>query len=113
MQAHICLGSFDRSCSVHVLQKTLQAVNCDLGKAFKDVHVSTEAIANARNETTWNKGCGRIESIAEAVDITITNPRTVSIQRHRSNACNDQRQSPKDYFLVNVYYQFTRERKKH
>ena len=32
--------------------KTLQAVNCDLDKAYKDVHVSKEAIANARNETT-------------------------------------------------------------
>ena len=86
--------------------KTLQAVNCDLGKAYKDVHMSKEAIANARNETTWNKVWGRIESIAEAVDITITKPRTVSIQRHRSNAGHDQRQSPKDYFMVNVYYQF-------
>ena len=87
--------------------KTLHAVNCDLGKAYKDVHVSKEAIANARNETTWNKVWGRIElSIAEAVDITTTKPRTVSIQRHRSNAGHDERQSPKDYFLVNVYYQF-------
>ena len=40
--------------------KMLQAVNGDLGKAYKDVHVSMEAIANARNETTWNKGWGRI-----------------------------------------------------
>ena len=31
---------------------TLQAVNCDLGKAYKDVHVSKETIANARNDTT-------------------------------------------------------------
>ena len=86
--------------------KTLQAVNCDLGKAYKDVHVSKEAITKARNETTWNKVWGRIESITEAVDITITKPRTVIIQRNRSNACHDHRQSPKDYFLVNVYYQF-------
>ena len=71
--------------------KTIQAVNCDLGKAYKDVHMSMEAIANARNETSWNKVWGRIESIAEAVDITITKPRTVSIQRHRSNAGHDQR----------------------
>ena len=35
--------------------KTLQAVNCDLSKAYKDIHVSKEVIANARNETTWNK----------------------------------------------------------
>ena len=68
------------------ITKTLQAVNCDLGKAHNDVHVSKEAIANARNETTWNKVWGRIESIAEAPDITITQPRTVIIQRHRSNA---------------------------
>ena len=93
-----------RYCSC--VTKTLQAVNCDLGKAYKDVHMSKEAIANARNETTWNKVWGRIESIAEAVDITITKPRTVSIQRHRSSAGHDQRQSPKDYFMVNVYYQF-------
>ena len=79
------------------------ATGCDLGKAYKDVHVSKEAIFNARNET-WNKVWGRIESIAEDVDIT--KPRTVSIQRHRSNAGHDQRQSPKDYYLVNVYYQF-------
>ena len=52
--------------------KTLQAVNYDLGKAYKDVQVSKEAIANAHIETTWNKVCSRIESIAEAVDITIT-----------------------------------------
>ena len=63
--------------------KTLQAVNCDLGKAYKYVHVSKEAIANAPYETTWNKVWGRIETIAEAADITITKPRTVSIQRHR------------------------------
>ena len=86
--------------------KTLQAVNCNLDKAYKDVHVSKEAIANARNQTTWNKVWGRIESIAEAVDITITKPRTVSIQSHRSNAGHGQRQSPKYYVLVNVYYQF-------
>ena len=72
------------------ITKTLQAVNCDLGKAHNDVHVSKETIANARNETTWNKVCGRIESIAEAPDITITQPRTISIQRHRSNAGHDQ-----------------------
>ena len=52
--------------------KTLQAVNCDLGKTYNSVHVSMEAIANACNQTTWNKVWGRIESIAEAVDITIT-----------------------------------------
>ena len=46
--------------------KIIQAVNCDLGKAYKDVHVSKESIANARNETTSNKVWGRIESIAEA-----------------------------------------------
>ena len=51
---------------------------------------------------------GRIESIAEAVDITITKPRTVSIQRHRSNAGHDQWQSSEDYFLVTVYYQLHR-----
>ena len=64
---------------------TLQTVNYDLCKAYKDVHVSKEAIANARNETTWNMVWGRIESIVETVDITITKPRNVSIQRHRSN----------------------------
>ena len=57
--------------------KTLQAVNCDLGKAYKDVHVFKEAIANARNETPWNK----VWAIADAADITITQPRPVSIQR--------------------------------
>ena len=62
--------------------------------------MSKEDIANARNETTWNKFWGQIESIEEAVDITKL--RTVSIQRHQSNAGHDQRQSPKDYFLVNV-----------
>ena len=72
------------------ITKALQAVNCDLGKAHNDVHVSKEAIANTRNETTWNKVWGRIESIAEAPDITITQPRTVIIQRHRSNACHNQ-----------------------
>ena len=45
-----------RYCSC--VTKPLQAVNCDLGKAYKDVHVSKEAIANARNETTWNKFWG-------------------------------------------------------
>ena len=85
--------------------KMLQAVNYDLGKAYKDVHVSKKAIVNARNETTWEKVWGRIEYISEAVYIIITKPKSVSIQRHRSNAGNAQRQSPKDYFLVNVYYQ--------
>ena len=82
------------------------ATGCDLGKAYNYVHVSKEAVANAHNETTWNKVWGRIESIAEAVYITITKPIPVSIQHHRCNAGYDQRQSPKDYFLVNVYYQF-------
>ena len=87
--------------------KTLQAVNCDLGKAYKGVHVYKEAIANARDETTWkqhggvdrqqqqqttwNKIWGRIESITDAIDITITKPRAISRQRHRSNAGHDQR----------------------
>ena len=84
----------------------LYAVHCGLGKTYKDVHVSKEAISNARNETTWNKVWGRIEAMAEAIDITTTKPRTVSIQRHRSNAGHDQRQSSKDYILVNVDYQF-------
>ena len=57
-----------------------------LQKRYRQLTVSKEPIANARNETTWNKVWGRIESIAEAVDITITKPRTVSIQCHRSNA---------------------------
>ena len=35
--------------------KMLHAVNCDFGKAYKDVYMPKEAIANARNETTWNK----------------------------------------------------------
>ena len=71
---------------------TLSPSKNDLGKAHNDVHVSKEAIANARkrNETTWNKVWGRIESIAEAPDITITQPRTVIIQRHRSNAGHNQ-----------------------
>ena len=68
----------------------LQAINCDLGKAYKDVHVSKEAIANARNETPWKKVWGRIESIADSAYITITQPRIVSIQCHRSNAGHDQ-----------------------
>ena len=50
------------------------------------------------NETTWNKVWGRLESIAEDVDITIRKRRTVSIKRHRSNAGHDQRQSPKRLF---------------
>ena len=47
-----------RYCSC--VTKALLAVNCDLDKAYKDVHVSKEAIVNARNETTWNKVWGRI-----------------------------------------------------
>ena len=35
--------------------KTLHTVNCDLGKAYKNVHMSEEAITNARNETTLNQ----------------------------------------------------------
>ena len=69
--------------------KTLQAVNCDLSNAYKDVHVYKEDIANARTKTTWNKVCGRVESIAETIDIPIKKPRTVSIQHHRSNADHD------------------------
>ena len=79
---------------------------CDLGKTYKDVHVSKEAMANAHNETTLNKVWGQIEYIAKIVYITIMKLKTVSIQGHRSNAVHDQRQSLKDYFLVNVYYQF-------
>ena len=46
------------------ITKMLQGVNCDLGKAHNDVHVSKEAIANTHNETTWNKvwGQNRIHS---------------------------------------------------
>ena len=35
--------------------KTQQAVNCDLGKAHKDVHVSKKTIANARNKKIGTK----------------------------------------------------------
>ena len=47
--------------------KSLLAVNCDLGKAYKYVRVSKEPIVNERDETTWNKVWGRIESIKEGV----------------------------------------------
>ncbi|XP_041374848.1 zinc finger MYM-type protein 1-like [Gigantopelta aegis] len=86
--------------------KSLQAVNCDLGSAYRDIHLSKETVAKARCESTWDKLYERIESIGSEIDVTIVKPRTTKIQRHRSNAGADVSQGAKDYFRVNAFYPF-------
>lgn len=88
--------------------KTLQAENCDIAKAYKDVQLSKQAIANARSPDTWGKLWDRITSMAKAIDVTINKPRTTVLQRHRANATseNSQDQSAIDYYRINVFYTF-------
>ena len=58
--------------------KSLQAVNCDLAAAYRDIHLSKETVAKARCETTWDKLYERIESIASEIDVTIVRPRNTT-----------------------------------
>ena len=90
---------------------TLQAVNCDLGKAYRDITLSTEAISNAWSSETWDKLWTRTEILAKQIDVEIVKPRTTASQRHRGNAAAGDvriilKQSPKDYYRINVYYTF-------
>lgn len=84
--------------------KSLQSVTCDLGKAYRDAHLSKDLVAKAHSESTWDGVWKRIEALANDMDITIVKPRTAVTQRHRANAGLEK--TPKDYFRVNIFYPF-------
>ncbi|XP_070539533.1 zinc finger MYM-type protein 1-like [Ptychodera flava] len=88
--------------------EALQAVNCDLGKAYKDIQLCKECMTNGRSDSTWDKLWNRITIVADSINITVYKPRTASTQRHRSNAghSQEQEQSNSDYYKVNVYFRF-------
>ena len=83
----------------------LQAKNCDLAEAYKDVTAAKKCIQNARNDDCWGKLWSRIEVIALSIDLTIVKPRTATIQIHRANA-GRVKQTASDCYRINVYYPF-------
>ena len=91
-----------------MLTKTLQAVNCDLGKAYEDAGLSKEAINKVRAPDMWIKLWDCILSVANANDIEVGKPRTTASQKHRAHASldNTKSQSPQDYYRINVYFAF-------
>ena len=86
------------------LTKSLQAANCDLGKAYADASNTKMAIMASRNDETWDVLWQSISSLAETIDLVLSKPRTTGRQVHRANAGNSQ--SAKDYFKVNVFLPF-------
>ena len=88
-----------------LVTKTLQAKQCDLVQAYKDVELAKECIHDARNEQTWATLWDRIQHVGQAAGIEITKPRTTTSQRHRENAGQPD-QTASDYYRVNVFYPF-------
>ena len=60
----------------------LQAKNCDLAEAYKDVTAAKKCIQDARHDDCWGKLWSRIEVLALSIDLTIVKPRTATIQIH-------------------------------
>lgn len=85
--------------------KSLQAKNCNLAAAYKDVALARECIRGARNDHSWSRVWSKIEKLARSVDVTMTKPRTTRVQRHRANA-GPEDQPPSDYYKINVYFPF-------
>ena len=51
--------------------KALQAKECNLADAYKDVAVAKECIRDVRNDRSWAKVWTRIEQVAKSVDIRV------------------------------------------
>ena len=66
--------------------KALQAKDCNLAGAYKDVALAKECIRDARQDSCWDKVWNRIEQVATSIGITIDKPRSARIQRYRGNA---------------------------
>ena len=64
----------------------LQAKDCDLAEAYRDVSAAKKCIQDARKDDCWEKVWSRIETLALSIGLTIVKPRTATIQRHRANA---------------------------
>lgn len=86
--------------------KTLQAKDCNLSEAYKDVHISKSCVQDNRTNEYWERLWVRIETIAQAVGTTVTKPRTANIQRHRANAGCSSDQTTSNYYKVNVFFPF-------
>lgn len=62
--------------------KALQAKNCDLADAYKNVTAAKKCIQDARNDDSWEKVWSRIEMLALSIDLNIVKPWTATIQIH-------------------------------
>ena len=80
----------------------LQAKDCDLAEAYRDVSAVKKCIQDARKDDCWEKVWSRIETLALSIGLTIVKPRTATIQRHRANA-GQVSQSPSDYYRYITY----------
>ena len=86
--------------------KTLQAKDCNLSEAYKDIHISKVCIQDNRTDELWNTLWVQIEVIAQAVGNTVTKPHTANVQWHRANAGCNSDQTISDYYKVNVFFPF-------
>ena len=87
--------------------KALQAKDCNLAGAYKDVALAKECIRDARQDSCWDKVRNRIEQVASSIRIMMDKPRTARIQRYRTNATTTpESETPSNYYRINVYYPF-------
>ena len=96
-------------CFLDPVTKALQAKDCNLAGAYKDVALAKECIRDARQDSCWDKVWNRIEQVATSIGITIDKPRSARIQRYRANAATtleNESQTPSDYYRINLYYTF-------
>ena len=66
--------------------KLLQAKDCHLSEASKDIASANICIGNARSQKQWDKLFKRIENLANSIDIHVMKPRAALCQKHRPNA---------------------------
>ena len=81
--------------------RALQAKDCNLADAYKDVSVAKECIRDARKNETWDKVWVKFEQIALSIGITVCKPCS-----HRANSGAAGSQTPSDYYRIGVYYPF-------
>ena len=60
--------------------------DCYLADAYKDVPLAKKCIGDARKDENWDKVWVKIGQISLSVRISVSKPRTVSVQRHRANS---------------------------
>ena len=87
--------------------KKLQAKDCNLATAYRDVALARECIRDARSSDGWAKVWSRAEQLAVYAGVIMIKPHTTQVQRHCASAATDHgHQVPSDYYRVNVYYPF-------